>query len=136
MSPEPGLAERYRVPVPADLEIPPQSLSPWTGGETEGLRRLEQHLTDQVSPDCTWVMLVAAGGLGLVSPSLPLRVVVSGPREAARPWSPGPAWLSSSPPGLSSWQPGLALLLAACKQMFSCSQFCEVDKIFSAVLLG
>nr|6PTZ_A Chain A, Cryptochrome-1 [Columba livia] len=47
MSPEPGLAERYRVPVPADLEIPPQSLSPWTGGETEGLRRLEQHLTDQ-----------------------------------------------------------------------------------------
>ncbi|KAK2526598.1 cryptochrome-1 [Columba guinea] len=46
-SPEPGLAERYRVPVPADLEIPPQSPSPWRGGETEGLRRLEQHLTDQ-----------------------------------------------------------------------------------------
>ncbi|NWQ83493.1 CRY1 protein, partial [Columbina picui] len=46
-SPDPGLAERYRVPVPADLGIPLQSLSPWRGGETEGLRRLEQHLTDQ-----------------------------------------------------------------------------------------
>lgn len=105
MSPEPGLAERYRVPVPADLEIPPQSLSPWRGGETEGLRRLEQHLTDQVSPDFPWVMLVAAGGLRLVSPSLPLRVLVSGPREAARPWSPGPV--------VAEFFPARAQLLAA-----------------------
>lgn len=78
------------MPLPADLEIPPRSLSPWRGGETEGLRRLEQHLTDQVSLDFTWVMLVASGGLRLVSPSLLLRVVVSGPREAAQPWSPVP----------------------------------------------
>lgn len=34
-----------------DLKIPAESLSPWRGGETEGLQRLEQHLTDQVSLD-------------------------------------------------------------------------------------
>ncbi|NXJ84835.1 CRY1 protein, partial [Trogon melanurus] len=46
-TPDPGLADCYRVPLPADLKIPPESLSPWRGGETEGLQRLEQHLTDQ-----------------------------------------------------------------------------------------
>lgn len=55
------------MPLPKDLEIPLESLSPWRGGETEGLQRLEQHLTDQVSLDFTWVMLVAQGGLGLAS---------------------------------------------------------------------
>ncbi|XP_069731935.1 cryptochrome-1-like isoform X2 [Phaenicophaeus curvirostris] len=45
--PAPGLAEHYKVPLPVDLKIPSESLSPWRGGETEGLRRLEQHLTDQ-----------------------------------------------------------------------------------------
>lgn len=50
-APDPDLAECYRVPLPVDLEISPESLSPWRGGETEGLQRLEQHLTDQVSPD-------------------------------------------------------------------------------------
>ncbi|KAM6044344.1 cryptochrome-2-like isoform 1-T2 [Chlamydotis macqueenii] len=44
---DPGLAERYRVPLPVDLKIPAESLSPWRGGETEGLQRLERHLTDQ-----------------------------------------------------------------------------------------
>ncbi|XP_054032214.1 cryptochrome-1-like [Dryobates pubescens] len=46
-APAPGLAERYRVPLPGDLQMPPESLSPWRGGETAGLRRLEQHLADQ-----------------------------------------------------------------------------------------
>ncbi|NXV53482.1 CRY1 protein, partial [Uria aalge] len=46
-SPDPVLAEGYRVPLPVDLKIPLESLSPWRGGETEGLQRLEQHLTDQ-----------------------------------------------------------------------------------------
>lgn len=45
--PDLGLAECYRVPLPMDLKIPAESLSPWRGGETEGLQRLEQHLTDQ-----------------------------------------------------------------------------------------
>ncbi|XP_061869497.1 cryptochrome-2 isoform X2 [Colius striatus] len=45
--PDLGLAECYRVPLPVDLNIPLESLSPWKGGETEGLQRLEQHLTDQ-----------------------------------------------------------------------------------------
>ncbi|KFQ54159.1 Cryptochrome-1, partial [Nestor notabilis] len=45
--PDPGLAERYSVPLPGDLKIPQESFSPWKGGETEGLQRLEQHLTDQ-----------------------------------------------------------------------------------------
>ncbi|XP_035745604.1 cryptochrome-1-like isoform X2 [Egretta garzetta] len=45
--PDPGLAEHYGVPLPVDLKISPESLSPWRGGETEGLQRLEQHLTDQ-----------------------------------------------------------------------------------------
>ncbi|RMB99515.1 hypothetical protein DUI87_24252 [Hirundo rustica rustica] len=46
-APDSGLAERYRVPLPVDLKISPESLSPWRGGETEGLQRLERHLTDQ-----------------------------------------------------------------------------------------
>ncbi|XP_068020794.1 cryptochrome-1-like isoform X2 [Melanerpes formicivorus] len=46
-APAPGLAERYRVPLPVDLKMPPESLSPWRGGETAGLQRLEQHLADQ-----------------------------------------------------------------------------------------
>uniref|UniRef100_A0A8D2QIQ1 Photolyase/cryptochrome alpha/beta domain-containing protein n=1 Tax=Zonotrichia albicollis TaxID=44394 RepID=A0A8D2QIQ1_ZONAL len=46
-APDPGLAECYRVPLPMDLKISLESLSPWRGGETEGLQRLEQHLTDQ-----------------------------------------------------------------------------------------
>ncbi|NWH40552.1 CRY1 protein, partial [Chloropsis hardwickii] len=46
-APDLGLAECYRVPLPVDLKISPESLSPWRGGETEGLQRLEQHLTDQ-----------------------------------------------------------------------------------------
>uniref|UniRef100_A0A8C2Y9J2 Cryptochrome-1-like n=1 Tax=Coturnix japonica TaxID=93934 RepID=A0A8C2Y9J2_COTJA len=45
--PELGLAERYGVPLPTDLKIPPESISPWRGGESEGLHRLEQHLADQ-----------------------------------------------------------------------------------------
>ncbi|NXI34715.1 CRY1 protein, partial [Galbula dea] len=45
--PDLGLAERYRVPLPGDLELTPESPSPWRGGETEGLQRLEQHLTEQ-----------------------------------------------------------------------------------------
>nr|XP_038024384.1 cryptochrome-1-like isoform X4 [Anas platyrhynchos] len=45
--PDLDLAECYRVPLPADLKIPPESISPWRGGETEGLQRLEQHLADQ-----------------------------------------------------------------------------------------
>ncbi|NXE30268.1 CRY2 protein, partial [Ardeotis kori] len=44
---DPGLAERYGVPLPVDLKIPAESPSPWRGGETEGLQRLERHLTDQ-----------------------------------------------------------------------------------------
>lgn len=36
-----------------DLKISPENPSPWRGGESEGLQRLEQHLTDQVSPDGT-----------------------------------------------------------------------------------
>ncbi|KAM7032493.1 cryptochrome-1-like isoform 4-T6 [Acridotheres tristis] len=46
-APDPGLAECYRVPLPVDLKISPENHSPWKGGETEGLQRLEQHLTDQ-----------------------------------------------------------------------------------------
>ncbi|KAM9217217.1 cryptochrome-1-like [Leptosomus discolor] len=46
-APDPGLAECYRVPLPVDLKIPLKNLSPWRGGETEGLQRLEQHLMDQ-----------------------------------------------------------------------------------------
>ncbi|XP_041345562.1 cryptochrome-1-like isoform X2 [Pyrgilauda ruficollis] len=46
-APDAGLAECYRVPLPVDLKISSESLSPWRGGETEGLQRLEQHLTDQ-----------------------------------------------------------------------------------------
>ncbi|NXD88195.1 CRY1 protein, partial [Halcyon senegalensis] len=68
-APDPGLAEQYRVPLPVDLKMPLENLSPWRGGETEGLQRLEQHLTDQVSPYCTWVLLVALAGLSLVSSS-------------------------------------------------------------------
>ncbi|TFK00652.1 Cryptochrome-1 [Platysternon megacephalum] len=45
--PELRLAECYRVPLPEDLEIPRESQSPWRGGETEGLQRLEQHLKNQ-----------------------------------------------------------------------------------------
>ncbi|XP_024073555.1 cryptochrome-1-like [Terrapene carolina triunguis] len=45
--PELCLAECYRVPLPEDLEIPRESQSPWRGGETEGLQRLEQHLKNQ-----------------------------------------------------------------------------------------
>lgn len=45
--PELGLAECYGVPLPTDLKIPPESISPWRGGESEGLQRLEQHLADQ-----------------------------------------------------------------------------------------
>ncbi|NXA43208.1 CRY1 protein, partial [Eudromia elegans] len=41
------LAECCRVPLPADLNIPMESLSPWKGGETEGLQRLERHLMNQ-----------------------------------------------------------------------------------------
>uniref|UniRef100_A0A8C4IXK0 Cryptochrome-1-like n=1 Tax=Dromaius novaehollandiae TaxID=8790 RepID=A0A8C4IXK0_DRONO len=41
------LAECYRVPLPVDLKIPTECLSPWKGGETEGLQRLEQHLMNQ-----------------------------------------------------------------------------------------
>uniref|UniRef100_A0A8C0I8C7 Photolyase/cryptochrome alpha/beta domain-containing protein n=1 Tax=Bubo bubo TaxID=30461 RepID=A0A8C0I8C7_BUBBB len=73
--PDPGLAECYRAPLPVDLKIPPKSLSPWRGGETEGLQRLEQHLTDQVSLDFTWVMMVVLDGLSLVSTLLLLCVV-------------------------------------------------------------
>uniref|UniRef100_A0A8D0EZE3 Photolyase/cryptochrome alpha/beta domain-containing protein n=1 Tax=Strix occidentalis caurina TaxID=311401 RepID=A0A8D0EZE3_STROC len=73
--PDPGLAECYRAPLPVDLKIPPKSLSPWRGGETKGLQRLEQHLTDQVSLDFTWVMMVALDGLSLVSTLLLLCVV-------------------------------------------------------------
>lgn len=75
------------MPLPADLKIPPESISPWRGGETEGLQRLEQHLADQVSLDLTWVMLVAVGGLRSVLSSLLSCVVVSGPPETAQPWS-------------------------------------------------
>ncbi|NWR95761.1 CRY1 protein, partial [Furnarius figulus] len=46
-APDPALAEQYKVPLPVDLKISEESLSPWKGGETEGLRRLEQHLADQ-----------------------------------------------------------------------------------------
>ncbi|NXI52898.1 CRY1 protein, partial [Chloroceryle aenea] len=46
-APDPGLAEQYRVPLPVDLKLPQENLSPWRGGETEGLQRLEKHLTDQ-----------------------------------------------------------------------------------------
>ncbi|XP_050812186.1 cryptochrome-1-like isoform X2 [Gopherus flavomarginatus] len=45
--PELHLAECYRVPLPEDLEISRDSQSPWRGGETEGLQRLEQHLKNQ-----------------------------------------------------------------------------------------
>uniref|UniRef100_A0A8C3LCD2 Photolyase/cryptochrome alpha/beta domain-containing protein n=1 Tax=Chrysolophus pictus TaxID=9089 RepID=A0A8C3LCD2_CHRPC len=45
--PELGLAECYGVPLPTDLKIPPESISPWRGGESEGLQRLEQHLANQ-----------------------------------------------------------------------------------------
>ncbi|KAM9148517.1 cryptochrome-1-like isoform 2-T4 [Pangshura tecta] len=45
--PELHLAECYRVPLPEDLEIPRDPQSPWRGGETEGLQRLEQHLKNQ-----------------------------------------------------------------------------------------
>lgn len=76
-APDPGLAECYRVPLPVDLKIPLESLSPWRGGETEGLQRLEQHLTDQVSPEATQV--VPPGGLRSL-PSLAWR------RGAAWAW--------------------------------------------------
>lgn len=87
-APDPGLAECYRVPLPVDLKISPESLSPWRGGETEGLQRLEQHLTDQVSPDGTQV--VVPGGLRSVSSLASRRVaawvwvlvsLISGKRE-------------------------------------------------------
>nr|XP_006115758.1 cryptochrome-1 isoform X1 [Pelodiscus sinensis]XP_025036834.1 cryptochrome-1 isoform X1 [Pelodiscus sinensis] len=42
-----GLVEGYQVPRPEDLGIPQQSQSPWRGGESEGLQRLEQHLKNQ-----------------------------------------------------------------------------------------
>ncbi|XP_065603577.1 cryptochrome-1-like isoform X2 [Cyrtonyx montezumae] len=45
--PELGLAEHYGIPLPTDLKIPPESISPWRGGESEGLQRLEQHLANQ-----------------------------------------------------------------------------------------
>uniref|UniRef100_A0A8C3XUJ5 Photolyase/cryptochrome alpha/beta domain-containing protein n=1 Tax=Chelydra serpentina TaxID=8475 RepID=A0A8C3XUJ5_CHESE len=45
--PELPLAKCYRVPLPEDLEIPRESQSPWRGGGTEGLQRLEQHLKNQ-----------------------------------------------------------------------------------------
>uniref|UniRef100_A0A8D0L628 Photolyase/cryptochrome alpha/beta domain-containing protein n=1 Tax=Sphenodon punctatus TaxID=8508 RepID=A0A8D0L628_SPHPU len=46
-TPEVCLDEHYRVPLPEDLEIPKESPSPWRGGETSGLQRLEQHLQNQ-----------------------------------------------------------------------------------------
>lgn len=75
-APDPGLAECYRVPLPMDLKISPENPSPWRGGESEGLQRLEQHLTDQVSPDGTQGMVVAPGGLRSV-PSLAWRRVAA-----------------------------------------------------------
>lgn len=121
------------MPLPVDLKITAESLSPWRGGETEGLQRLEQHLTDQVSLDFTWVMLVALGELKLVSSfyvwfCLDLEKLLSC-RVLFQ------LWLSFPLPGLSSWQPSLPwcqLLLSRC---FTHSQFHKVEKIFSAVLL-
>lgn len=96
------------MPLPADLKIPPESISPWRGGETEGLQRLEQHLADQVSLDLMWVMLVAVGGLRSVLSSLLLCVVVSGPQETAQPQSSVPALAEDFP----SRQPDLKMLLS------------------------
>uniref|UniRef100_A0A6J0SX05 Cryptochrome-1-like n=1 Tax=Pogona vitticeps TaxID=103695 RepID=A0A6J0SX05_9SAUR len=45
--PEVGLDECYRVPRPEDLGICEENQSPWRGGETAGLQRLEEHLKNQ-----------------------------------------------------------------------------------------
>lgn len=47
--PEEGLDEQYRLPIPEDLGISKEYLSPWRGGETAGLLRLKEHLKNQVS---------------------------------------------------------------------------------------
>lgn len=96
------------MPLPADLKIPPESISPWRGGETEGLQCLEQHLADQVSLDLTWVIPVAVGGLRSVLSFLLLCVVVSGPQETTQPRSSVPALAEDFP----SRQPDLKMLLS------------------------
>ncbi|KAJ6661021.1 hypothetical protein lerEdw1_016822, partial [Lerista edwardsae] len=45
--PEEGLDEQYRLPLPEDLGISKEYLSPWRGGETAGLLRLKEHLKNQ-----------------------------------------------------------------------------------------
>lgn len=80
--PELGLAECYGVPLPTDLKIPPESISPWRGGESEGLQRLEQHLADQVHPAdmglCGWAEVGA----------IQWRVVGAGLQETSWPRPP------------------------------------------------
>nr|XP_060628469.1 cryptochrome-2-like [Anolis sagrei ordinatus] len=45
--PEEGLDECYGVPLPENLGISKEYLSPWRGGETTGLQRLEEHMKNQ-----------------------------------------------------------------------------------------
>ncbi|XP_066479285.1 cryptochrome-1-like [Tiliqua scincoides] len=45
--PEEGLDEQYRLPLPEDLGISKEYLSPWRGGETTGLLQLKEHLNNQ-----------------------------------------------------------------------------------------
>ncbi|XP_071993819.1 cryptochrome-1-like [Engystomops pustulosus] len=41
------VTEEHRVPLPEDLDVPRSKSTNWIGGESQGLRRLEQHLEKQ-----------------------------------------------------------------------------------------
>ncbi|CAH2220754.1 cryptochrome-1-like isoform X1 [Pelobates cultripes] len=45
--PEVALDESYKVPLPEDLGVSKETSHIWIGGESQGLRRLEQHLENQ-----------------------------------------------------------------------------------------